>query len=312
MTQIHLHASSQTFACESCGHLNVVPVSEVPLKTSGKSNAAELSSEHEILEQVDLPPAFDTQNKPQRTVSQAADNDDDLNALAAANAAKDGKLEQHLDELHMHQGQTHGTHHPMSRRSSHLHPSGSIPHKSSILSRSSSDARDLAEDQQLPQQSGIAQPHPPASHLANPSQGSGCLQHSLHSARSRDLGSLPGSRTNSGALGGSEVGPGVVTLKGPTEVILEQIQRSTGSGHARNPSNSPMSKHSEAAKLANAAVIVCNWAMLQQVFWCVQCFEDQDWHLVLSSACRNALDITLPALHCFEVTSCQYICQCML
>lgn len=255
--QIHLHASSQTFACESCGHLNVVPVSEAPLKASGKSSAAELHSEHELLEQVDLPPAVDTQTKPQRTVSQAADNDDDLNALAAANAARDGKLEQHLDELHMHQGQTHGTHHTMSRRSSHLHPSGSIPRRSSILSRSSSDARDLAEDQQLPQQSGIAHPHPPASHLANPSQGSGSLQHSaLGSARSREVASLPGSRTNSGAMGGSEVGAGVVILKGPTEVILEQIQRSAGSGHTRNPSGSPKSKHSKQAIPAHAAVIV--------------------------------------------------------
>ena len=256
MTQIHLHASSQTFACESCGHLNVVPINEVPLKASGKSSAAELHSEHEVLEQVDLPPAFDTQNKPQRTVSQAADDDDDLNALAAANAAKDGKLEQHLDELHMHQGQAHSTHHSMSRRSNHLHPSGSIPRRSSILSRSSSDARDLAEDQQLPQQSGTVQPHPPVSHLANPSQGSGSLQHSaLGSARSRELGSLLESRPNSGALGGGEVGAAVLTLKGPTEVILERIQRSSGSGHAKSSSSSPMSKHSKAAIHANAVIV---------------------------------------------------------
>lgn len=254
MTQINLHASSQTFACESCGHQNVVPVSEVPLKASGKSSAAELHSEHEALEQADLPPVSDTQNKPQRTVSQAADNNDDLNALAAANAANDGKLEQRLEELHMHQGQTHSTHHTMSRRSNHLHPSGSIPRRSSILSRSSSEARDLAEDQQLPQQSGIAQPHPPASHLANPSQASGSLQLSaLGSARSREVASLPGSRTNSGALGGSEVGAGVLTLKGPTEVVLEQIQRGAGSGHARNPSGSPKSKHSKEAIPAKAA-----------------------------------------------------------
>lgn len=247
MAQIHVHASSQTFACESCGHLNVVSVCEVPLKAWGKSSPSEHHSEHEVLEQVDLPPASDTHNRPQRTVSQAADDNDDLNALAAANAAKDGKLEQHLDELHMHQGQAHSTHHPIPRRSSHLHPSGSIPRKSSILSHSSSDARDLAEDQQLPQQSGSAQPHPPTSHLANPSQGSGSLQHSVPgSARSRDPGSLPGSRSNSGALGGSEAGAAVVSLKGPTEVILEQIKRSTGSGHARNPSGSPMSKHSKA------------------------------------------------------------------
>ena len=303
MTQIHLHASSQTFACESCGHLNVVPASEVPLKASGKSNAAELPFEHEILEQVDLPPAFETQDKPQRTVSQAADNDDDLNALAAANAAKDGKLEQHLDELHMHQEQMHSTHHPMSRRSSHLHPSGSIPRKSSILSRSSSDARDLAEGQQLPQQSGIAQPHPPASHLANPSQGSGSLQHiSLSSARSRNLGSLPGSRTNSGALGGSEVGPGVVTLKGPTEVILEQIQRSAGSGHARNPSNSPMSKHSKAAMLADAAVFVyMSSAAASILLFSAFKAKTGTWYL------SSALDIAIPAWHCFEVTSCWYV-----
>lgn len=253
MTQIHLHASSQTFACESCGHLNNVPINEIPLKASGKSSGAELHSEHEILEQLDLPPAVDTQHKPQRTVSQAADNDDDLNALAAANAAKDGKLEQHLDELHMHQGQTHSTHHPLSRRSSHLHPSGSIPRRSSILSRSSSDARDVAEDQQLPQQPGIAQPHPPASHLANSTQGPGSLQHSV---RSREMGSLPGSRANSGALGGSEMGAAIVTLKGPTEVILEQIKRSSVSGHARNPSGSPMSKHSKEAILTNAVAIV--------------------------------------------------------
>ena len=246
MAQIHVHASSQTFACESCGHLNLVPVCEVPLRASGKSNPSQHPSEHEVLEQVDLPPASDTHNKPQRTVSQAADDNDDLNALAAANAAKDGKLEQHLDELHLHQGQGHSTHQPIPRRSSHLHPSDSIPRRSSILSRSSSDARDLAEDQQLPQHSGSAQPHPPTSHLATPSKGSGSLQHSVPgSARSRDLGSLPGSRSNSGVLGGSEVGTAVTSLKGPTEVILEQIKRSTGSGHARNPSASPMSRHSK-------------------------------------------------------------------
>lgn len=248
MAQIHLHASSQTFACGSCGHLNVVPICEVPFKASGKSSPSEHHSEHEVLEKVDLPPASDTYNKPQRTVSQAADDNDDLNALAAANAAKDGKLEQHLDELHMHQGQAHSTHHPIPRRSSHQHPSGSIPCRSSILSRSSSEARDFAEDQQLPQQSGSAQPHPPTSHLANPSQSSVSLQHVLPgSAHSQDPGSLPGSWSNAAALGGRETGPAVVCLKGPTEVILEQIKRSTGSGHARNPSGSPMSSHSKEA-----------------------------------------------------------------
>ena len=255
MAQIHLHASSQSFACESCGHLNVLPITEFPHKASSKSSSAETHSGHEILEQVDLPAVLDTQHKPERTVSQAADNDDDLNALAAANAAKDGKLEQHLDELHMHQGQAHAQHHLTSRRASHLHPSGSIPRRSSILSRSSSDARDLGDDQQLPQQSGIAQPHPPTSYLANPTQGSDSLQYSvLGSGRSQGLGSLPGSRSNSGVLGGNDMGTGVPTLKGPTEVILEQIQRSTGSGHARNPSSSPMSKHGKRA--ASTALFV--------------------------------------------------------
>lgn len=240
MAQIHLHASSQTFACESCGHLNVVPASEMPHNASSKSNGEEAYPEHKILEQVDLPPAGDSYNKPERTVSQAAENDDDLNALAAANAAKDGKLEQHLDELHIHQEQAHSAH---SRRPSRLHPTGSIPRRSSILSRSSSETRELLEDQQLPQQSGTPQPHPPTSHLPNLSQGSGSLQHpALGSGRPQGQSSLARSRSNSSALEGNEA---VMSHTGPTEVVLEQIRRSTGSGHARNPSSSPMSKSSK-------------------------------------------------------------------
>ncbi|KAL3158447.1 hypothetical protein ABBQ38_010681 [Trebouxia sp. C0009 RCD-2024] len=237
MAQIHLHASSQTFACESCGHLNVVPFSEPSLKVLSRSSSADA---HKILEQVDLPPAGTSLNKTERTVSQAADNNDDLNALAAANAAKDGKLEQHLEELNIHQEQAHSPHHLVPRRASRLHPAGSIPRRSSILSRSSSEAQVLLEDQQLPQQSGAPQPHPPTSHLTNPVQGSGTLQHpALGSGRFRGLGTSLGGRSTSDAVGGNEV---VLSHKGPTEVILEQIQRSTGSGHARTPSSSPMSK----------------------------------------------------------------------
>ena len=288
MAQIHVHASSQTFACESCGHLNVVPVCEVPLKASGKSSPSQHHSEHEVLEQVDLPLASDTHNKPQRTVSQAADDNDDLNALAAANAAKDGKLEQHLDELHMHQGQGHSTHHPIPRRSSHLHHSGSIPRRSSILSRSSSDARDLAEDQQLPQHSGSSLPHPPTSHLANSIQGAASLQHPVPgSARSQDLGCLLGSRSISGALGGSEVGKVVVSLKGPAEVILEQIKRSTGSGHARNPSGSPMSKHSKEvirpclSRQVHAVPLTLCLLALQSLHWQADSLRHLIWLSVL-------------------------------
>lgn len=240
MAQIHLHASSQTFACESCGHLNVVPFSEPSLKVLSRSSSADA---HKILEQVDLPPAGTSLNKTERTVSQAADNNDDLNALAAANAAKDGKLEQHLEELNIHQEQAHSPHHLVPRRASRLHPAGSIPRRSSILSRSSSEAQVLLEDQQLPQQSGAPQPHPPTSHLTNPVQGSGTLQHpALGSGRFRGLGTSLGGRSTSDAVGGNEV---VLSHKGPTEVILEQIQRSTGSGHARTPSSSPMSKSSK-------------------------------------------------------------------
>lgn len=248
MTQIHLHASSQTFACESCGHLNVISSSQAPLKEmkSQDLSRAAAHAEHELLEQVDLPTAQNTQKKPERTVSHAAGDTDDLDTLAAANAAKDGKLEQHIEELHLHQAHAHGSHHSASRRPSHLHPSGSLPRRSSTLSRSSSGAQDLAEDQQLPQQSGTPQPHPPTSHLTHPSQGAEPLQHSaLGSGRSQGLSGLPGSRNNSGAMSGDEAGTVVLTLKGPTEVILAQIQRSTGSGHARNPSGSPLSKSSK-------------------------------------------------------------------
>ena len=248
MAQVHLHASSQTFACESCGHLNVIPSSQAPLKESKSQDLSRVAAhaEHELLEQVDLPAAQTTHKKPERTLSHAADDTDDLDTLAAANAAKDGKLEQHIEELHLHQAHAHSAHRSASRRSSHLHPSGSLPRRSSTLSRSSSGAQDLAEDQQLPQQSGTSQPHPLTSHLSHPSQGAEPTQHpALGSGRFQGLSGLPGSRNNSGVMTGNEPGAMVLTLKGPTEVILAQIQRSTGSGHARNPSGSPMSKSSE-------------------------------------------------------------------
>ena len=260
MAQIHINATSQTFACESCGHLNLIPASSASLKGSGKSligNAAAPHSEHAMLEQADLPPAHDTQKRPERSLSQVAVDTDDLDALAAANAAKDGKLEQHLEELQLHQAHAYSAHHLTSRRSSHLHPSGSIPRRSSILSRSSSDAQEMAEDQQPPQQPGASQSHLPVSHLHSSSPGAEALQRAfLGSGWSQGAGGLPGSRTNSGAMGGSEAGTVVLSLKGPTEVILAQIQRSTGSGHVRNPSGSPMTKSSKHAWLLHAIVNV--------------------------------------------------------
>lgn len=259
MAQIHLTASSQTFACESCGHLNVVPVHQPgSLRESDKTQAADdedAHSEHDLLEQVDLPSALDSQKKPERSVSRVANDTDDLESLAAANAAKDGKLEQHLEELHLHQAHAHSPHHLAQRRASHLNPSGLVPRRSSTLSRSSSEAQDVTfpeEEQQLPQQSGAPQPHPPATHLSNFVPPSDSLQHpgtGSGQSASQAHHILPGSRSNSGVTGGlNEAGTVVFTLKGPTEVILAQIQRSTaslGSGsapHSRAPSGSPMSR----------------------------------------------------------------------
>ncbi|KAL0051996.1 hypothetical protein WJX82_006165 [Trebouxia sp. C0006] len=217
MAQTAVTASSQTFSCESCGHLNVVPFHQPDvLKAADKAQepaAEQAPSEHQALEQVDLPSGLDGQ-KPERTISRLADDTEDLNALAAANAAQDGKLEQHLEELHLHQAHAHSPHHLGQRRASHLHPSGLIPRRPSLLSRQSSEAQDIAsqeEEQQLHQ------------HL--------------------------GSRTNSGAnMPGHEAGTVVFTLKGPTEVILAQLQRniaSVGSGassHNRTPSGTPMAR----------------------------------------------------------------------
>lgn len=261
MAQVHLTASSHTFACESCGHLNVVPSSyPSSSKSTDKTQEAAVEnaqSEHETLEQVDLPTAADTQ-KPARTVSKVADDADDLNAVAAANAANDGKLEQHLEELHVHQAHAHGAHHLGPRRASHLHPSGLVPRRPSLLSRSSSEAQEFArqeeqqhqQPQQLPQQSGSPLPHPPATHLSTSLQPPDSLQHiATGSATSSSAASRPGSRSNSGVnMPASEGGTVVFTLKGPTEVILAQIQRSTaalGSGassHNRTPSGTPMAR----------------------------------------------------------------------
>ena len=251
MAHIHLTASSQTFACESCGHLNIVLAQQiVSSKAVDKSQNAvdeQAHSEQEILEQVDLPPTLDSQRTPERSVSRLADATDDLNALAAANSAKDGKHEQHLEELQLHQAHVHSPHQLAQRRTSHLYPSGSTTRRSSILSRSSSQDLAAQEDEQhLPQQSGVPQPHPPITH---PNYFSDPLQHpGTGSGHSQAQRSLAGSRNNSGATSLNEAGTVVFTLKGPTEVILAQIQRSTaslgssGSSHARNPSGSPMSR----------------------------------------------------------------------
>lgn len=252
MTQVHITASSQTFACESCGHLNVVPFHQPDgLKAADKAEE-QAHFEHQALEQVDLPAVLDGQ-KPETTISRLADDSQDLNALAAANAAQDGKLEQHLEELHLHQAHAHSPHH-LGRRASHLHPSGLIPRRPSLLSRQSSEAQDIAsqeEQQQLHQQSGVphGQPQTPGTHLSTPGQPSDSLQHpGTGSGSSHSQGMIPGSRTNSGVNIGQEAGTVVFTLKGPTEVILAQLQRNTasvGSGvssHNRTPSGTPMAR----------------------------------------------------------------------
>jgi len=256
MAQIHVTASSQTFACESCGHLNVVRLHQPDgLKAADKARepaAEQAHSEHQALEQVDLPTALDVQ-KPETTISKLADDTQDLNALAAANAAQDGKLEQHLEELQLHQAHTHSPHNLGPRRASHLHPSGLIPRRPSLLSRQSSEAQDIAsqeEEQQLHQHSGVPQPHPPSHPLSTPGQPSDSLQHpgpGSGSSHSQEM--ISGSRTNSGVnIPGHEAGTVVFTLKGPTEVILAQLQRNTasvGSGvssHNRTPSGTPMAR----------------------------------------------------------------------
>ena len=256
MAQTNVTASSQTFACESCGHLNVVAFHQPDgLKAADKAQGAvaeQAPSEHQALEQVDLPSGLDS-HKPETTITRLADDSEDLDALAAANAAQDGKLEQHLEELHLHQAHAHSPHHLGQRRASHLHPSGLIPRRPSLLSRQSSEAQKIAsqeEEQQLHQHSGVPQPQPPSTHLSTPSQPSDSLQHpGTGSGSSRSQGMIPGSRTNSGVnIPGHEGGTVVFTLKGPTEVILAQLQRNTasvGSGassHNRTPSGTPMAR----------------------------------------------------------------------
>lgn len=254
MAQTDATAPSQTFACESCGHLNVVPFHHpdglnAAYKAQGPA-AEQAHSEHQALEQVDLPAALDGQ-KPETTITRLADDSEDLNALAAANAAQDGKLEQHLEELHLHQAHAHSQHHLGQRRASYLHPSGLIPRRPSLLSRQSSEAQDIAAQetqQQLHQHSGVPQPHPPSTRLNTPGQPSDSLRHpGTGSGSSHSQGMIPGSRTNSG-ISGHEAGTVVFTLKGPTEVILAQLQRNTasvGSGassHNRTPSGTPMAR----------------------------------------------------------------------
>ena len=142
MAQISLTASSQTFACESCGHINVVPtaLSSTPTADSkkGTASAADLTTQQGVLEQVDLPPIL---SKEPSTVSKLAADLDGLNVLAATNAAADGKLVQHIDELQQHQT-AHPPHHTIQRWGSHLNPTLSGSHGLSHLSRSSSSAAD--------------------------------------------------------------------------------------------------------------------------------------------------------------------------
>ena len=256
MTPTQVTAFSQTFACESCGHLNVVPFHQLnSLRAANKVQepaAEQVPCEHQALEQVDLPSGLDGQN-PETTISKLADDTEDLNALAAANAAQDGKLEQHLEELHQHQAHAHSPHHLGQCRASHLHPSGLIPRRPSLLSRQSSEAQDIAsqeEEQQLRQHPAVPQPSQPSTHLSTPGQPSDSLQHpGTGSGSSLSQGMIPGSRTNSGVnIPGREGGTVVFTLKGPTEVILAQLQRniaSVGSGassHNRTPSGTPMAR----------------------------------------------------------------------
>jgi len=65
MAQTNVTASSQTFACESCGHLNVVAFHQPDgLKAADKAQgpvAEQAPSEHQALEQVDLPSGLDSQ-----------------------------------------------------------------------------------------------------------------------------------------------------------------------------------------------------------------------------------------------------------
>lgn len=143
MTQINMTASSQTFTCESCGHINIVPASSsVNMATDvKKASAVEPRSQQGLLEQVDLPPIL---GREPSTVSKIAADLDDLNVLAAANAAADGKLVQHVEELHQHQA-AHPPHHTIQRRASHLNPTLSGSHGLSHLSRSSSTAETLPQ-----------------------------------------------------------------------------------------------------------------------------------------------------------------------
>lgn len=131
--------------------------------TRHTSQAITPQSEHAALEQADLPPAVARQPS---IVSKLAEEVDDLDMIAAANAAHDGKLQQHLQERHMHQAGHAVLHHSPSRRASHLNPTLSGAYNASNLSRASSEASDMGHDT-LPQQSGPSQPHPPAAHIAD-------------------------------------------------------------------------------------------------------------------------------------------------
>lgn len=165
MNLINLTASSQTFACESCGHVNVVPasLSHTQEGTNQKAATSEPHAQQGLLEQADLPASL---GKEPSTVSKLAADLTDLSALAAANAASDGKLVQHVEELHQHQA-SHPPHHTIQRRASHLNPTLSGSHSLSHLRRSSSGATDLSPHQ------GLSSRHHPSQTAA---------QHSDHAA----------------------------------------------------------------------------------------------------------------------------------